>query len=227
MKKSLALTTLSLALLLTACGGGSAPSSNPTQVPAATETSPSAEATVEAALEESPSLSSSPTESAIGNVPMSKYATSDRGLTVYEVGDAIDFYASDSQAISGTMTINKVRPSVKCDANEMIVDDPENGRFVGIDVSIVTPKASSEGSGDFSLNTSAFSAVAENGTTMNGDAWSFAAYTCMEENIKTSLGPGRKATGTLILDIPKGDSVVTYEDFYNGGGGWEIAVPGK
>lgn len=221
------LSVTAVALLgLTACGSSVQPSANATEVAPAADTTKPAETTAPAEETTAPAEDTDQPMDEDTAVPADDSDLSERGLHVFKPGDAFEQY-DDSGSLTGTMTVNKLNATQKCTADPSIVDKPENGRFIGLSVSIVTPKADGTTDG-FTLDPDAFSAIAANGTSMNNTASTFAAFTCIgeKEQAPTELRPGRKASGLIVLDVPKGATTLVYEDVFSGEG-WEMAVPAK
>jgi len=211
-KTTYTITALALALGLTACGGGVEKSAEPTQVPPASES-------------QAPQESAPMDEDVESAAPVEDDEISERGLLKIKEGEAVDFTGTDGM-LTGTMTINKVVPNLKCDVEEIVREAPENGRFVGLDVSVVTPKAGEGSDESFTISLAEWEVIAANGTSMNGSPDTMATEFCLEKKIPTSLKKGRKATGMIVLDVPKEAFTLAYEDMW-GGDGWEIEVPAK
>lgn len=80
----------------------------------------------------------------------------------------------------------------------------------------------------FGLAGYAWKAIAENGTTFNGNVFTGAAYVCLDdaERFPSALGPGEKATGKIILDVPTPKGVLVHQQGFMPTG-WEWAYPAK
>jgi len=117
--------------------------------------------------------------------------------------------------------------------NSITVDTPctnpdarpaENGHFVTLDVSVETLPVMAEDSGSFSMDAYGFKVIAANGTTSNLDASTIASMYCYEDGatLPSSIGPGEKATGLVVLDVESPTGVLVYNDF-SSMYGWEWA----
>lgn len=80
----------------------------------------------------------------------------------------------------------------------------------------------------FGLAGYAWKAIAANGTTFNGDLMSFESIMCLPEaeNFPSALGPGEKATGKIILDVPTPTGVLVHKQGFMPTG-WEWQYPAK
>lgn len=80
----------------------------------------------------------------------------------------------------------------------------------------------------FGLAGYAWKAIAENGTTFNGDVQTASAYMCLNETEKfpSALGPAEKATGKIVLDVPTAAGVLVHKQGFMPTG-WEWAYPAK
>ncbi|KIC66312.1 hypothetical protein RM50_12320 [Pseudarthrobacter phenanthrenivorans] len=80
----------------------------------------------------------------------------------------------------------------------------------------------------FGLAGYAWKAVADNGTTFNGDLSTYPAFTCFTaaERFPSALGPGEKATGMLVVDVPTATGVLVHKQGFMPLG-WEWEYPAK
>lgn len=102
----------------------------------------------------------------------------------------------------------------------------EHGHFVRIDIEgETTPKIADTINGGLIMDAFSWKAIAENGTTFNGDLNSFAAQQCLaeEEMLPRNIGPAERVAGAVILDVPTPKGVAILEEPI--GGSWEWAYP--
>ncbi|MBG6216268.1 hypothetical protein IWX75_000712 [Arthrobacter sp. CAN_A6] len=95
-----------------------------------------------------------------------------------------------------------------------------------LDVSVETTPAvgTDDGLSSFSMDPYNFKPIAANGTTSNADPSSIAAMYCYEEAqmLPSSIGPGEKATGLVVLDVESPSGILVFNDLFSMHG-WEWA----
>jgi hypothetical protein len=163
-----------------------------------------------------------PTVAAIGTptpTPAQAAAKSARGLLIKHVGDPFGVTDSKNNQLA-TFVVTGITVDPECTAEYS--KSPENGHFVRLDVQGETTAGYQPG--DVPLNPAMFDAVADNGTTFNGDLGTFAAYSCIDDadTFPSDLGAGQKASGSIILDVPTASGVLLYP---SAGKGWEWSYP--
>jgi len=91
-----------------------------------------------------------------------------------------------------------------------------------------TPDLAQSVNPQFGLAGYGWKAVADNGTTFNGDLGSFPAFMCFgdAERFPSALGPGEKATGKIVLDVPTATGVLIHKQGFMPIG-WEWEYPAK
>ncbi|WP_157365106.1 hypothetical protein [Arthrobacter sp. QXT-31] len=207
-KKITAALSLSvLPLLLAACGSSpqAAPTA-PTVEPATGSQSASASATA------SPTATAESTKSSRGNL-------------VKKVGEGAS--VTDNGKTVASFVIKSIQVDPKC-TNPSAMPS-KNGHFVALEVSMQTDAALAESvNPQFGLAGYAWKAIAANGTTFNGDLMSFESIMCLPEaeNFPSALGPGEKATGKIILDVPTPTGVLVHKQGFMPTG-WEWQYPAK
>lgn len=141
---------------------------------------------------------------------------SDRGNLIKKAGDAFGFTYDGQQVANFVVTGVTVDP--KC--NGEFVDPAEFGHFVKLDVQGETTASLPD---DIFMASGAWSAVAENGTTFNGDPWSMAAAGCMKETdrLPNIIGAGERVAGAVILDVPTPHGIIVLD--LGNGASWEWA----
>lgn len=206
-KITAALSLSVLPLLLAACGGS--PQSGPT--------APSVEPAT-ASQSASASATASPTATA-------ENAKSSRGNLVKKVGEGAS--VTDNDKIVASFVIKSIQVDPKCTNSSAMPS--KNGHFVALDVSMQTDPALAESvNPQFGLAGYAWKAIAANGTTFNGDLMSFESVMCLPEaeNFPSALGPGEKATGKIILDVPTPTGILVHKQGFMATG-WEWQYPAK
>lgn len=203
MKKTLFVLPFT-ALLLAGCGGS----------PQSTPPAP----TVEPAT-------SNQTASASPATPAASGAKSSRGNLVKKVGEGIPVMDKDKAVAS--FVINSIEVDPQC--TDTSASPAENGNFVVLDVSMETaPELAESVYPEFGLAGQAWKAIADNGTTFNGSLSSFSALMCFPdtERFPSTLGPGEKATGKIVLDVPTPTGVLVHKQGFMPAG-WEWEYPAK
>lgn len=196
MKKQLAITALSIAALaLTACGS-SGESAEPVEVtpvtPDAVNVQPVETEEAEAAPEDE---------------------TTERGNIAASVGGTGTLAdANGNETVR--FTVKSIEP-VKC--TEPYAEKAENGHLFGVEMSIKTTKDMEPYSAMFSGHQWTY--YSDEGTRFNGDLSTIATYSCLPESevIPSDIGPGEKATGLILIDVPAKSGVLVFEpDYFNG-----------
>lgn len=203
MKYNLAAAAALLPLLLTGCGGAS--------------TAPTAP-TVEPATGGQSSAAAAPEGNKTG-------AKSSRGNLVKKVGEGAS--VTDKGKAVASFVVNSIKLDPTC--TNQFATPADNGHFIALNVSMETDPALAESvNPQFGLAGYAWKVVAENGTTFNGDVMSGASFFCLndEERFPSALGPGEKATGTIILDVPTPSGVLIHQQGFMPAG-WEWEYPAK
>jgi hypothetical protein len=202
LKKAL-LTLPVAALLLAACG-------------AAPQSTPSAP-TVEPA---GPQSSSAPAEDASASG-----AKSSRGNLIKKVGEGAS--VTDKDKTVASFVINSIQVDPTCTNSSTMPS--EHGHFVALNVSMETDPALAESvNPQFGLAGYGWKAIADNGTTFNGNIRTFASIMCLNdtERFPSALGPGEKATGTIVVDVPTPTGVLVHQQGFMPLG-WEWEYPAK
>jgi hypothetical protein len=193
-----------LPLMLAGCGG--APQSTPT----APSVEPAAGGSASAAA--SPSASTADAKSPRGNI----IKVPGQGASVTDKNETVASFVVNSIQVDPTCTNSSAMPS-------------KNGHFVVLDVSMeTTPALAQSINPQFGLAGYGWKAIAENGTTFNGDVNSFEALMCLPaaERFPSALGPAEKATGKIVMDVPTPTGVLVHKQGFMPAG-WEWAYPAK
>ena len=151
-------------------------------------------------------------------------AKSSRGNIVKKPGDGASV-TDKGKTVQVSHRLIKV--DAKCPGK--YASKPENGHFVALDVSMETiPELAQSVNPQFGLAGYAWKAIAANGTTFNGNVFTGAAYMCLDDAARfpSALGPGEKATGKIILDVPTTSGVLVHQQGFMPTG-WEWAYPAK
>lgn len=196
-RKIPAFATIIIGLSLTGCSAPGAELASPE----ATESSDYEPLTVESATP-SPMPTPSPTET-----------RSDRGNLVFRVGD--DVSLSDySGADWATLRLEKVSSKVKC--TEPYQEPVAKGnKLVAMTFSAKTEASPSGDADSLWMGAFAWKFYDDNGVTYNGELSSDATYYCFPEKkmLPSEMGPGEKATGVVLVEVPDLKGTVAHEDF--------------
>ncbi len=102
---------------------------------------------------------------------------------------------------------------------------PKNGQIIILDFDVeTTAELSKDPNKEFFID-HGWKAIAENGTTMNGNP---STWGCLDstQQLPQSFGPNEKATGKMAFDVPApAGSLVFVPIGMNGG--WEWSYPAK
>jgi hypothetical protein len=220
------LVPLSLAAMLLAGCSSPTPAEAPSVEPAAGASSEAAPS--EATSSETPVLSEpsplpeettlEPTASDDGR-PEGTY--SNRGNLVLAPGQGAAITNSEG-VDTATFVVNSIVVDAPCTQED--AELAEHGHFITLDVSVETLPVMAEDQGSFSMDPYNFKPIAANGTTSNADPGTIAAMYCYDDAamLPSSIGPGEKATGLVVLDVESPTGVLVYNDF-SSMYGWEWA----
>lgn len=204
MRFKIAATAAVIPLLIVGCGSAATSSpSAPTVAPATTE---------------QPSVDATPGAGEAG-------AKSSRGNLIKKVGEGAS--VTDKGKTVATFVVNSIQVDPKC--TNQYATPSENGHFIALNVSMETDPALAESvNPQFGLAGYAWKVVADNGTTFNGQVMSGPSFSCLndKESFPSALGPGEKATGTIILDVPTPTGVLIHQQGFMPLG-WEWEYPAK
>lgn len=172
--------------------------------------------TSEAGQQPAPSVEPavSPSPSATDEAASTAPAESARGNLIKQVGDVFGLGSSDESVAS--FVVKSITVDAACTSE--FAEAPEFGHFLRLDIEGET---TADLPGDLYFAGGSWSAVAENGTTFNGDPWSYAAASCINdvERLPSIIGPGERVAGAVILDVPTEHGVVVLSP--EAGLGWE------
>ncbi|MDK1360295.1 hypothetical protein QNO00_08455 [Arthrobacter sp. zg-Y1219] len=146
---------------------------------------------------------------------------SDRGNLIAEVGKATGY------SIDGTQIVDFVVTSIVVDpvcTGETAVP-PENGHFVVVNMEVSTAPELADDKNPYFMPDN-FDVIAANGTNMNGIPYTTAAGSCLPSNemITMTMGPGEKAAGSVVLDVPTPSGTLILDDFADNEN-WEFEYP--
>lgn len=134
-------------------------------------------------------------------------ATSDRGNLVKAVGDSFGLSGPDGASVA-TFVVTAINVDPTCPAE--FAEPSEYGHLVRLDIEGET---TAELPGDLFFAGGTWTAIAENGTTFNGDPWSYASVSCLTdaERFPSMVGPGERVAGAVILDVPTAHGIIVWE----------------
>lgn len=157
-----------------------------------------------------PTASDTPTPAPSSDSP----TTSDRGNLIKDVGDSFGFAVDGADAATFVITSITVDP----DCSAEYAESPEFGHFVKLDIEGETTAALRE---DVFIAGGSWSVVADNGTTFNGDPWSYGAVSCLPqtEMLPPIIGPGERVAGAVVLDVPTTQGTIVLD--LGNGAAWE------
>lgn len=157
-----------------------------------------------------PDATSTPSASA------SAPAKSPRGNLIKQAGDTFGFGENGDQAAN--FVVSMITVDAPC--TSQFADSPEFGHFIRLDIEGETTASLSQ---DIFMASGAWFAVAENGTTFNGDPWNMAAAGCLNETerLPSIIGPGERVAGAVLLDVPTAHGVIVLD--LGDGLSWEWA----
>lgn len=145
--------------------------------------------------------------------------TSVRGNLIKQVGELARIGTpGGSQAVK--FTVKSISEGVACQYYQ-----PKNGQIITLDFDVETTAALRELSNKKFFTTLSWKAIAENGTTVNGDP---VAYGCLDSatQLPQEMGPSEKATGKIAFDVPAGAGTLIFESIAVTDG-WEWSYPVK
>ncbi|MET3719224.1 hypothetical protein [Arthrobacter sp. UYEF21] len=134
---------------------------------------------------------------------------------------------TDKEKTVASFVINSIQVDPACTNSSAM--PAKNGHFVVLDVSMETmPALADSVNPQFGLAGYGWKAIADNGTTFNGDVASFESYMCLPEaeRFPSALGPAEKATGKIVFDVPTTTGVLVHKQAFMPAG-WEWAYPAK
>lgn len=169
------------------------------------KTAPAADETPTAtAAEDTPSPTPTPTGP----------AESDRGNLIKSVGDTFGFAVDGEQAM--TFTVTAITPDAACTSE--FAEQAEHGHYLRLDVQGETTASLPE---DLFIASGAWKVIADDGTTFNGDPWSYAAASCLNdaERLPNIVGAGETVSGAVLLDVPTPHGIVILDAYP--GASWE------
>lgn len=151
---------------------------------------------------------------------------SPRGNTIAEIGDfgTLSPVAEPDFPLV-KFAVTDITTDFACTST--YAEPPQNGRFMALTMDVETgpaPTFTEYLEQGFYISTYSFKFVTPEGTTANDVTGN--AYMCLDEQsgLPSEIGPGEKATGLIVLDVPTTEGTVIYEDMASGEG-WEWTVP--
>ena len=143
---------------------------------------------------------------------------STRGNVVKQPGEIAGFGPTQDNIVV-TFAIDKITVDAKCTSS--YAQKPENGHFVKLDVRAETKPTMPTDRG-YSINPFEFSTVGPDGITEQS-LTTGSSFTCLDqsEQFPSTISPGSKYRGSLILDTKNTSGVLVYRPNFMLGGGWE------
>lgn len=149
---------------------------------------------------------------------------SERGNLIKTVGEPAGYTeAADQEENVVNFQVNALTFDPAC-TGQFAADHPaENGHLLQIDMEVATTPDLSI---PFYGGPGSWKWIDPNGVTANGFLGTAAAFACFEssEMLPDQIGPGEKAAGKVLIDVPTTEGTLVFTQ--GGGTGWEWAVPG-
>lgn len=154
----------------------------------------------------------------VTSTPSPIHAKSERGNLIKNVGDRSGVTGDNGDQI-GAWWVQSIEIDPACTGPA--AKPSENGHLVALTIDVETTPELTEG---IFFGLGAWSVVQADGTTANGEPQTLAAYSCFgdTERLPDSVGPGEKARGIVVLDVPTDTGVIVFK---YAGGGWEWKYP--
>lgn len=132
---------------------------------------------------------------------------------------------------NGALLASFVVKSIQVDApcTGQFAMPAENGHFVLLEIDVETTAALADAPiKQFSLAGYGWKTIAPNGTTVNNNTITGPAFMCLTdgEQLPSALGPGEKATGKVVLDVPNPSGILVHKPAFMQAG-WEWEYPAK
>ncbi len=203
------LLTATTCLLLTACGGGSGE-------PAAGSEEPLSQDTIRPGIsaedcdDPNAALTQAEWVGFCAEPAPSGPPVNERGNVAATVGQPVTVPAPDGQPLV-EVTVETITVDYACDGDEVVRQEPENGHFIGVALTVTAQPAlagyeSPFGGNVFSMSGpfgSGFSIVGADGFTEDGIAGGYAAFTCAADSdnmLTLDVEPGQNYRGVAVLD---------------------------
>ncbi|WP_424347627.1 DUF4352 domain-containing protein [Kocuria sp. CH-021] len=162
------------------------------------------------------------------STPSSTQETSPRGNLMKEIGEPAGIHSLDDPSKNVvTYVVKGIEVDPVCTSPYSMA--PENGRFIAIDMEVETagePEFTEVMYGPINVSPHSFKMIDANGTTVNSVS-SGPSYGCMEESetLLSSIGPGERVTGKVVLDVPSTEGILVYNESIDPSLGWEWKIP--
>lgn len=160
--------------------------------------------------------------------PSADQETSPRGNLVKKIGQPAGIHALDDPSKNVvTYVVKAIEVDPVCTAS--YAQAPENGHFIAVDMEVETaaePGFTEVMYGPINISPHSFKMIDANGTTVNTVA-SGPAYGCLPqaEMLPSTIGPGERVTGKVILDVPSTKGTLVYNESIDPSLGWEWKIP--
>ncbi|THE19340.1 hypothetical protein E1J17_01480 [Kocuria rosea] len=162
------------------------------------------------------------------STPSSTQETSPRGNLMKEIGEPAGIHSLDDPSKNVvTYVIKGIEVDPVCTGP--YPQAPENGHFMAVDMEVETaadPGFTEVMYGSLNISAHSFKMIDANGTTVNSIA-SGPSYGCLPEAemLPSTIGPGERATGKVILDVPSTEGILVYNEAMDSSLGWEWEIP--
>ncbi len=198
---------------------------------------PSSEQSVTPSITEepSPSVSSAPSATALPSPlpttrqqiekllgPKKEPEVTERGAVAKQLGEP-GAKGEENGTLLMSFRVNEIDPKINCQDG---TKQPENGRYVAVDMDFQTTKAMADvGWDEFTPYDWEF--VFADGTMLNGTILSKGAQQCLptRETLPVSIGPSRKASGRIVLDVAEEPGFLIFGRDGLDNRGWEYKLP--
>lgn len=149
--------------------------------------------------------------------------TNSRGNLVKRIGDKASVSGDDGKELAN-WTVTGINLSPQC--TESYQAPVKNGHLVALDVQVnTTSKLHGSMYDPFHIGSgSLWKYIGKDGSLWNGDLLNESTVSCMPstEMLPSDIGPGAKAQGKVILDLPQTDGSLVFSPVE--GDGWEYPL---
>lgn len=151
-----------------------------------------------------------------------------RGNLAKKIGEPFGIHAEDNPDRNVvTYVVKDIEVDPQCTAP--YVQEPEHGRFIAVDMEVETvadPEFTEVMYGPIAPGANSFKMIDANGTTVNSVA-SGPSYGCFNQSemMPSTVGPGERAAGKIVLDVPSVEGTLIYRENVMPDGGWEFEIP--
>ncbi|KJL45704.1 hypothetical protein [Microbacterium trichothecenolyticum] len=155
--------------------------------------------------------------------------TNARGDIIKSVGEVGGFLDLAGETVLFRFMVHAITPDPACTAPEAA--QPANGRYIRVDLQAESDPALAaayeQGGVPSAVFLQTWEAVDANGVAANAPTVTKESFTCLTaaEQIQSEVGPGERAIGSIVLDVPTSVTHVTLVSNTAEETGWEFTLP--